>query len=658
MSRYRYCPLPPVADPGNTPTFTRLLLLAPGTARDSLRGSLVIVDIQNAPSFEALSYCWGSDPAEQPLLCHGQPLSIRRSLELALRSLRLPDQPRALWVDALCIDQSSTEERSRQVAYMRLVYKSAARTIIWLGIKTPGIHHVFHLSQTIAEIKVATATAYTHINDTSPDPVERELDTITEILDAHPQVEVVVSASCIAKCEDLEIDFISILSTAIHVSLRRTSPVEGVPLALWNAIYLMKQPGGSRLPGLSKHDIQESIGPILSVAMGTRDFKATDPRDKIFSILGIADEGLIPVLASTTVVASDPSSLSMRLWKRAQRGLTGLFESINQAGPNLDLVRPEALRADYSKGVVEVYRDFARFMMRNPPGLLTVLSCVQHLGDSLSDSFPSWVPKWHQPRSVSPIGAIPGFLAGLCDDRFPHFAVLHDSPLTNPSFYPNTLSLDGYFVDRIVALSIIIQLSKFEWPPVEDWYREIFGTRMLPLSRQLSQEGDLPQLAFCKTLSAGLVGPLVGAHMHPLHLDGKHAMAEHEFQAHADAAAYLMRYQTSNSGLPSTELASLSEAASTGSLQRYLMGLYRVAINRRVYRTQSGLLGLGPKVMKRGDEVCVLFGASVPFVLRRVDDHHLFAGDTYIHDDHGMWGKLTEGVKCRKQLPVTTYNLH
>ena len=61
--------------------------------------------------------------------------------------------------------------------------------------------------------------------------------------------------------------------------------------------------------------------------------------------------------------------------------------------------------------------------------------------------------------------------------------------------------------------------------------------------------------------------------------------------------------------------------------------------------------------MREGDEICVLFGGRVPFVLRRMQDHYIFIGETYTHDDNIMFGKLTEGVRLRKELPTVTFNI-
>ncbi len=44
---------------------------------------------------------------------------------------------RPLWVDAVCINQDDLEERSSQVQQMGTIYRSAARTLSWLGEATP-----------------------------------------------------------------------------------------------------------------------------------------------------------------------------------------------------------------------------------------------------------------------------------------------------------------------------------------------------------------------------------------------------------------------------------------------------------------------------------------------------------------------------------------
>ena len=42
-------------------------------------------------------------------------------------------------------------------------------------------------------------------------------------------------------------------------------------------------------------------------------------------------------------------------------------------------------------------------------------------------------------------------------------------------------------------------------------------------------------------------------------------------------------------------------------------------------------------MMREGDEVVILYGGGVPYMLRLLDDvQHLFVGDTYLHDEDVM----------------------
>ena len=45
---------------------------------------------------------------------------------------------RVLWIDAICINQESVEEKQLQVPLMGRVYNLAKRVIAWLGVGLPG----------------------------------------------------------------------------------------------------------------------------------------------------------------------------------------------------------------------------------------------------------------------------------------------------------------------------------------------------------------------------------------------------------------------------------------------------------------------------------------------------------------------------------------
>lgn len=55
------------------------------------------------------------------------------NLREALERLRDPVLERVIWIDAICINQGDTEEKSRQVQVMSMVYAKAIRVVVWLG---------------------------------------------------------------------------------------------------------------------------------------------------------------------------------------------------------------------------------------------------------------------------------------------------------------------------------------------------------------------------------------------------------------------------------------------------------------------------------------------------------------------------------------------
>lgn len=84
--------------------------------------------------YEALSYVWG-DLKKKPhtISIGGYDLPVTANLYAGLLHLRDQLIERILWVDAICIDQDTPEERAEQVQLMANIYCKANRVIVWLG---------------------------------------------------------------------------------------------------------------------------------------------------------------------------------------------------------------------------------------------------------------------------------------------------------------------------------------------------------------------------------------------------------------------------------------------------------------------------------------------------------------------------------------------
>jgi hypothetical protein len=64
---------------------------------------------------------------------NGESLSIRENLWQFLCELRRSKEDTHIWTDAICIDQGSKGEKSAQVGIMYLIYRHAAKILVWLG---------------------------------------------------------------------------------------------------------------------------------------------------------------------------------------------------------------------------------------------------------------------------------------------------------------------------------------------------------------------------------------------------------------------------------------------------------------------------------------------------------------------------------------------
>jgi hypothetical protein len=92
---------------------------------------------EKIPSYEAVSWCWGKEKADQAIYVHSggvdYQFQVPPNLLSALKALRNKDSVRWLWIDAIAINQKDLNERNAQVPLMDQIYGNAERVCIWLG---------------------------------------------------------------------------------------------------------------------------------------------------------------------------------------------------------------------------------------------------------------------------------------------------------------------------------------------------------------------------------------------------------------------------------------------------------------------------------------------------------------------------------------------
>lgn len=112
----------------------RLVTLLPGNWQDDVHCEMTTVKFgKKMPKYEALSYVWGDPMATCAIWVNDQIFSVGENLWIALRRLRNPHSLRFLWIDAICINQLDDTEKSTQVTMMREIFESCDEVICWLG---------------------------------------------------------------------------------------------------------------------------------------------------------------------------------------------------------------------------------------------------------------------------------------------------------------------------------------------------------------------------------------------------------------------------------------------------------------------------------------------------------------------------------------------
>ncbi|KAK0617709.1 heterokaryon incompatibility protein-domain-containing protein [Immersiella caudata] len=286
-------PLPFVSLPdGNI----RLLHLRPDRDRDGpLKCQLVDYPLQNmgkrACLYEALSYCWYQSEkpnlvSEKPkwISIDGRRLPITKNLHDALLRLRDDFFGRVMWVDAVCINQGDVEERGHQVRSMTEIYSKANRVIVWLGEAEARDHEAF---QAIREVggKLSSLASNKEADDheasraevgETPCPLPRDKE------EAVLQ-EVAAAQNLRIMCGAVEMDgyAFSLCVEALPAVRNQASPVT----------YLMR-PSIFRPRYKMDHAGRVSLGicPLGGLLDMYHAHEATDPRDKVFAMLGMSSD--------------------------------------------------------------------------------------------------------------------------------------------------------------------------------------------------------------------------------------------------------------------------------------------------------------------------------------------------------------------------------
>ena len=231
---------------------------------------------------------------------------------------------------------------------------------------------------------------------------------------------------------------------------------------------------------------------------------------------------------------------------------------------------------------------------------------------------------------------------------------------------PNVLFLDGFTFDTVVIVTDTMEVDMSERLEPEILWYQLFHRPVFPRAQRPYVNGEPLDLAVFLTLMVGELGfimydGLLSPAWDSLHQNQYPNTFPQDYErAKRDIAAFQLASLDVDDGTSQAEVAHLRSAASEGVAEHYHRIAKAFSFGRKLYLTEHGRLGLGPRTMEPGDKVTILFGGRMPFLLRPRDGHSLFIGDSYLRDQAVMWGELSEAVKAGRAAPLyrQTFEIH
>ncbi|KAK3389708.1 heterokaryon incompatibility protein-domain-containing protein [Podospora didyma] len=324
---YQYDKLPSQGD------HFRLLELFPGEG-GRLDCKIVIDKIYDSEKpcrYTALSYCWqnpqfdnlviggkriaADDPIRSTyqichsLWCNDKRILISTSLRDALHELlaQSGNQTVRLWVDALCINQDDLAERASQVLLMQQIYHNATEVCMWLGREDEFSSLTFQLLGTLASLDTRRPGQQQEL--INPQAMQRmgvpvfpseDWEALTRLLE-RPYfrriwiLQEMIAASLGSKlyCGGLEpLPWTALTASIIFLDRSKwISQIEAQYLSRSGGLSLMLSAisvGVAWMKGAST-PAERLLIRREAITAGRR-FDATDPRDKIFALIGIIND--------------------------------------------------------------------------------------------------------------------------------------------------------------------------------------------------------------------------------------------------------------------------------------------------------------------------------------------------------------------------------
>lgn len=640
----------------------RLLVLHPGEFLDPLSGTLehdVVRKKSNASSFyprdvkyDAISYAWNSNVKSSSILLDGQKAMITESLFNALVRFRRSDRDRRVWADALCINQEDSKERAAQVTLMPEIYTYAAKTLVYLGEHTDHSELVPKFVDSVIKLDIG------RIRQTQPNPNTTHASALNLPAKDDPAWEAIVRFFCrpwfsrvwvvqeviLARdarfyCGDWELSWWQMAEMGSRFDeCRRSSSADfrdadllqaqqgAVSIALMHGFQHTRSVVAERLADLEaaissplpppkpRFDLEPQVLARRNSVIGS--FKKYPKLFPEFKTMALGSDSIkaptTPILKLLGVFSSHDASVPR----------DKLFALVGLAGDvTLNVFPP-----NYEESERETNARFSRVLIQKGQGMDVLYHATKSAIEPDMGFYPSWSPYWTVPQSMQlrhwlSLGwAYLSHPGGFGAPTAPVDAVMLDE------YSPDLLRVRSFRLDNLQGSNCIarVDLTDFKMEAFAERCHKYFEDIEQVLNGKSYFTGESWEEVQCRTL-----------------------VADRGFERGSRISENLADYIKVKQELPNfTTPGARPSLNGSGWLGSWL----KLAPQYAVCRTSKGYAGLVPYVTSEGDEIVMLEGSDLPFVLRPTPfpGYFHFIGGCYIHGL--MKGEAWKHVAERKNI--------
>lgn len=591
----------------------RLLQILPDSGSGNLQCALSVHCLKESETvpYTALSYCWGEEgpSGKHAVTLNGYQKPVTPSLLEALQSFHRLGHVGYIWADAICINQSDTDEKTSQVSMMDVIYISANKTVVWLGPSGDDSDAAMGFMANFKDGDLAVPEFGPEMRRglvAATKLMQRQWWTRTWVLQ-----EAFLSRNLVARCGVKEIPF-----TRFVFLKQQTDASYWSTQGKWRGIPLFDRvPFASCLTNwdVTKNGLKSPQRSSLFswvISMSHR-LSATDPKDKVYALLGMVSD-------------EDRNKIKVD-YKRPMRDILidVTIQSMNEEGLMfLNVVEPSHLR---------------------PPEL----------------TLPSWVPYLvggHNTQNL--VGYQPLFGAHINGDPVSWEKLFESSGIkaTSPKIVFSDedkreqagIFLDGIEVDEVkfadpmpevpeyrgydehTAARVKAERTRMTIDTIKTWEPLALQEPTEPVHGCYDTFGGRRE-AFWRTLACD--GTM--ERVRPLPRDCGHRLD-----------AFLGRCP------PRGREDLLDETIQDDWVREYAVPVVAKTIHKSFILTSKGRMGLAVQGVANGDRVMIVKDSEVPMIVRRhVVYGFTLIGEAYVHgimDGEAVVQAAEEGVKVQK----------